>query len=426
MRISRRLGAVLLPAVLLLAACGGGESSNYSEKTDKLEVLSWWVSPSEHPALEVLLNAFGDEHSGVEVIDGSIEGGAGSNVQIALAERLRANDPPDVWQTFEGSSLAAWADSGRIVDVDDLYEEANLESLMPAKLYEGVTHKDKQWGMPTGAHRGNNLWFNKQVLTEAGIATPAAGYTADQFEADLETLAGKDKTPLCLGAKDRFTSVELFENTLLGEIGTDGWQRIADDKFDWTGDSLKSALGTFADIVKHADPAAGGLTWSEAAKKFTEGQCGFLSMNDSVYGEFIADGATDADFGYVAYPGTDGAYLAIVDTFVAASGAENGVNALDFLRTIAQPETSLEFNKLKGSVPIRNDVDVAQLSPYQQSASNALWHDTILMSLTHGELLGADFQMGLYDAVSAFVTGRDQRTFIDTLQQSITIPIPGR
>ena len=85
----------------------------------------------------------------------------------------------------------------------------------------------------------------------------------------------------------------------------------SDDRFDWTGDSLKSALSTFADIVRHADPAAGGLTWDEAAKKCAEGQCAFLSMNDSVYGEFIADGATEADFGHVAYPGTDGAYLAI-------------------------------------------------------------------------------------------------------------------
>ena len=45
--------------VVVLAACGGGgQKGNFSDPTDRLEVVSWWVSPSEHPAFEVLLNAF--------------------------------------------------------------------------------------------------------------------------------------------------------------------------------------------------------------------------------------------------------------------------------------------------------------------------------------------------------------------------------
>ena len=45
--------------VVVLAACGGGgQKGNFSDATDRLEVVSWWVSPSEHPAFEVLLNAF--------------------------------------------------------------------------------------------------------------------------------------------------------------------------------------------------------------------------------------------------------------------------------------------------------------------------------------------------------------------------------
>ena len=39
--------------------------------------------------LEVLLNAFKAANPNVDVIDASIEGGAGSNVQVALAARLR-------------------------------------------------------------------------------------------------------------------------------------------------------------------------------------------------------------------------------------------------------------------------------------------------------------------------------------------------
>ena len=137
-------------------------------------------------------------------------------------------------------------------------------------------------------------------------------------------------------------------------IGTDGWARIRDDSFDWRGSQLRQALSQFAQIVSRADPNAGGLTWDQAAKKLATGQCAFLSMNDSVYGELVANRSVEGkDFGYVPYPGTTGAYLAIVDTFVVSSDAEDGVNAMKFMATIADPKTSLEFNKVKGSVPIR-------------------------------------------------------------------------
>src|SRR5215211_677363 len=121
----------IIVLALVLAACGGGQKSNFSNPTDRLEVVSWWVSPSEHPAFEVLLKAFKAQNPKVDVIDGAIAGGGGSNVQIALAARLRAGDPPDVWQTFLGSSLRAWVDAGRIVDVSGVYDRENLAPTMP-------------------------------------------------------------------------------------------------------------------------------------------------------------------------------------------------------------------------------------------------------------------------------------------------------
>jgi glucose/mannose transport system substrate-binding protein len=240
-------------------------------------------------------------------------------------------------------------------------------------------------------------------------------------------VAASGRTPLCLGAKDRFTATELFENTLLGVIGPDGWAKIRDDSFDWRGPQLTEALNRFGQIVSRADPNAGGLTWDQAAKKLATGQCAFLSMNDSVYGELVANKAVEGkDFGYVPYPGTSGAYLAIVDTFVVSADATDGMNAMKFLATVADPKTSLEFNRVKGSVPIRDDVDVASLPAYQRQASKSLWSDKILLSITHGELMSSDFQQAVYDAVATFVQSRNSDAFVDTLQNSVEVPIAGR
>ena len=57
----------IITLALIVAACGGGgQKANFSEATDRLEVVSWWVSPSEHPAFEVLLNAFKAANPNVE------------------------------------------------------------------------------------------------------------------------------------------------------------------------------------------------------------------------------------------------------------------------------------------------------------------------------------------------------------------------
>jgi glucose/mannose transport system substrate-binding protein len=420
----KRCLVVLL--ALALAACGGGQSGNFSDPTGRLEVVSWWASPSEHRAFEVLLNAFRAENPKVNVVDGSIAGGAGSNVQIALAERLRAGDPPDVWQTFVGSSLRAWVDAGRIADVSAIYQRENLSPSLPPALLEAATYRDRHWGVPTGSHRGNVLWFNLHVLQDLKISVPGPGYSFEAFTNDLARVAAAGRTPLCLGSKDRFTATELFENTLLGVIGPDGWAKIRDDSFDWRGPELKEALTRFGKVLSQADPNAGGLTWDQAAKKLATGQCAFLSMNDSVYGELVANNVAEGkDFGYVPYPGTAGAYLAIVDTFVVSADAKDGMNAMKFLEIIADPRTSLDFNRVKGSVPVGSNVDVASLPAYQREASRSLWHDRILLSITHGELMPSVFQQALYDAVASFLQSKSSDAFISTLQNSINVPIPG-
>lgn len=60
------------------------------------------------------------------------------------------------------------------------------------------------------------------VLSRAGVAAPTGGYTLATFLGDLRTLKAAGATPLCVGGRDPFTTVELFENVLLGTVGANG------------------------------------------------------------------------------------------------------------------------------------------------------------------------------------------------------------
>jgi glucose/mannose transport system substrate-binding protein len=427
MRLRGRAAAAFgLAVACVLAGCTAGGSSS-QESTSDLEVVSWWTSGSEQQALNVLINDYRAAHPEVTVTNGAVAGGGGSNAQVVLAQRLLSGKPPDVWQTFPGGALRAYVEHGQVSDVSDSYRQSGLGAVLPGVIRDGLTVDGKQYGVPTSAHRGNMLFYNTALLTKAGVVKPGAGY---QFPAFLDDLAKLDKagvTPLCLGARDPFTTTALFENTLLSVVGADGWRRITQDRFDWNSDSVDQALRRFGEILNYADPEAAALSWDAATKKLADGKCAFETLNDSAFGELESAKAVDGKtFDEVPYPGTDGTYVAVVDTFVKASKSENSRNASEFLAILGSPDTQLAFSKAKGSVPIRTDVDVSSLTPYQRSAAEALRSKPILWSIVHGEALSPQFQQAFYDAVATYVRSRNANAFRATLTAPVRNQVPAK
>ncbi len=412
-----RTAAIGTVATLALAACSGAGPTNESP-TNQLEVISWWTSTSEKAALTVLYDAFKAAYPSVTLIDGAVAGGSGSNAQVVLASRLAKGDPPDLWQAFPGAALRQLVTNNRVLDVSSVYQESGLAAQMPKAVLDAVTVDGKQYAVPTSAHRQNVLWFNKAALTKASVNAPGRGYSLDSFVTDLRQVKKAGIPPLCLGGKDAFTKVELFENVLLGVIGPDGYTRIAADRFDWNSAPVRTALTTFGQLLDAADPEAGGLTWDAAAKKLAAGECAFLSMNDSAAGEILKAGAGTSTVGQVGFPGTEQAYLSVIDTFVLANGAKNAVNGRHFLAVVASAATQSAFSTQKGSEPIRADASISGLSAGQQEAAQVLRTGTVLMSIAHGQLLSPTFQGGFYDGVSAYATGRDVNSFNRALSRA--------
>jgi glucose/mannose transport system substrate-binding protein len=424
MRLRGLLAALGLVIACVSVACAPDRGVSQRSATD-VEVVSWWTSGSEKQGLTVLFDAYRAAHPGATVINGAVAGGGGSNAQVVLAQRLLSGNPPDVWQTFPGGALRAYVDQGQVADLSDLYGRGGLAAVLPEVIRDGLTVEGKQYGVPTSAHRGNMLFYNTALLAKAGVTQPGAGYLPPTFLDDLAKLDKAGITPLCLGAKDPFTTTALFENTLLSVVGADGWRRIAEDRFHWDSDSVAEALRRFGQILDYADPQAAALTWDAATKKLAAGECAFETLNDSAFGELVSAGAVDGKtFGEVPYPGTDGTYVAVVDTFVRARQSENARKASEFLAVLGSPETQLAFSKAKGSVPIRTDVDVSSLTPYQQSAAKALRSDTVLWSIVHGEAMRPQFQQGFYDAVATYVRSRDAKAFRTTLTDAMRRQAP--
>ena len=444
--LRQRVVALLTAATTALAitACSGGSTPTANGSID---VLSWWTSTSESSALNVLVDSYEKQNPGTSVDETAVVGGGGSQAHVVLATRIAHGDPPDVWQSLVGGNITAWHNAGAVGDVSSLFTD-EVKAQLPENVLSSVSVDGKQYAAPLSAHRANVLMYNRDVLKGAGIAEPGEGYTLDQFLADLEALKAKGTTPLCIGGADSISTAGLFEAVLLATVGKEGWERIEADRFDWSGQEVQTALSTFGRLMDYTDATGKNNTWSEASGRLAAGECGFYQMNDSAFAESTAlndsgaaasaapsagadasasaeapsgapsagasAGAASTDASPVAatvFPGTEGMFLMVVDSFVVSSSTDNRDGANAFLTTALDPQVETDFCKVKGCVPVRNDADVSSLTPYQQQTADALRSQTVLNSISYGEVTSPAMQDGFFQAVKNYIATRDAASF---------------
>ena len=456
--LRQRVVALLTAATTALAitACSGGSTPTANGSID---VLSWWTSTSESSALNVLVDRYEKQNPGTSVDETAVVGGGGSQAHVVLATRIAHGDPPDVWQSLVGGNITAWHNAGAVGDVSSLFTD-EVKAQLPENVLSSVSVDGKQYAAPLSAHRANVLMYNRDVLKGAGIAEPGEGYTLDQFLADLDALKAKGTTPLCIGGADSISTAGLFEAVLLATVGKEGWEKIEADRFDWSGQEAQNALSTFGRLMDHTDATGANNTWSEASGRLAAGECGFYQMNDSAFAESTAlnddsgatagtapsasasadapssaapsagtnvdtpssaapSAGTDTDtpstdaspVAATVFPGTEGMFLMVVDSFVVSSSTDNRDGANAFLTTALDPQVETDFCKVKGCVPVRNDADVSSLTPYQQQTADALRSQTVLNSISYGEVISPAMQDGFFQAVKNYIATRDAASF---------------
>ena len=410
--LKQRLVALLTAATtaVALTACSGGSSPSASGSID---VLSWWTSASESSAFDTLVDQYKTRNPEASVDEIAVAGGGGSQAHVTLATRIARGDAPDVWQSLVGGNISAWRNAGSVGDVSSLFSD-DVKAQLPEDVLSSVSVDGAQYAAPLSAHRANLLMFNRSVLQSAGIAEPGEGYTLDQFMTDLDTLQAKGTTPLCIGGADSITTAGLFESVLLATIGQEGWERIQADRFDWNGQEVRNALDTFGRLMDHTDQGDATRTWDEASGRLAAGECGFYQMNDSALSESLTLGGSTAGASPVSstvFPGTEGSFLMVVDSFVVSSSTDSRGDADAFLGSVLDPGVQTAVCEVKGCVPVRNDADVSSLSAYQQQAASDLRSQKILNSISYGEVISPAMQDGFFQAVANYISTRDASSF---------------
>ena len=383
----------------------------------QLEVFSWWTSEGEHPALVALFDNFTASNPDVEIIDAGVAGGGGGPAQAVLQTRLQGDQPPDSWQSHPGRELMdQYVNVGYCLPITDLFESEGWNTAIPQGLIDQVTLDGEQYLIPVGVHRGNGLWYNKQVVSDAGL-TISDTMDPSTFLANLHALDLQGLTGLALGDKDGFVPAQTFENHLLGILGPDKYSALFGGEVEWNSDEVKSVVEYFGNLLEYINDDHSALTWSDATALIIEGKAAFNTMGDWAYGEFVAKDVVD-QMGWISYPGSEGSFVMVVDGFTLPKGAPNAENATAWLKSVGTVEGQAAFNPLKGSIPARTDVPMDAFSDYHKWSAASFADGALVPSAAHGLATSPAFKQAFYDAAIAFVTDKDVDTFVTTLEDA--------
>lgn len=408
---------------LVLAACGGGGDNGAAPApggtsggaaagdASEVQVVTWWAQGSEKAGLEALQKVFTEQHPQTKFVNAALAGGAGSQAKQKLQADLQAGNPPDTFQAHAGAELTDYIDAAQIEDVSALYDEFQLKDAFPASLMDRLTVDGKIYSVPSNVHRANVVWANPKVLKEAGINSTTAPANLDAWIADMEKVKAAGKTPITVGMD--WTQTQLLETILISDLGPEKYNGLWDGSTDWAGQEVTTAIGHFQKIMALTNTDRDGLDWEPAMQKVIDGQAAYNVMGDWAVAAFDAQKKTEGtDWIWFPVPGQEKVFDFLADSFTLPVGAKHPGGTKAWLQTISSAEGQTAFNKVKGSIPARTDVDGAQFSAYQQKAMESFKNDTIVSSLAHGAAAPVAVSTAINKAVVKFTQGAsDAATF---------------
>lgn len=423
-RVFRRrwtvFAAVAMTGALAMSGCGGDDGGGSKNDSSEVEVFSWWTGPGEADGLKAMQADFEKKNPGTKFVNAAIAGGSGTQAKAVLASRLQNRKPPDSFQGHAGAELLDYIKAGQIEPLDDFYQQNNLKSVYPQQLLDQITYKGHIYSVPVNIHRSNVLWYNPDILKDAGVGGPPKSIA--DFITALKAVKDKTKkVPLSLGAQ--WTADHLLENVLLGDLGTDGYNALWKPGADWSTPEVTKALNDFGEIMKYTTLEAASTDWQGAAKAVVDDKAAFNIMGDWAYGYFVGAAPNglgkklDVDFKYAPAPGTEGTYMWLSDSFTLPKGAPHRAGATAWLKEVSSKEGQDLFNPKKGSIPARKDADKSLYTGYLQTAFEE-WNNPqtkLAGSFWHGVNANNKWHTDIDTAIGLFLQSRD----VAKLQQGL-------
>lgn len=386
---------------------GGDGGDGGSGGGNTFEIVHWWTAGGEQEALDALLKGFQEQYPDIEVENNPAPGGAGSALDTVIKNRVLNQNPPSTFQIWPGKALYPYTDADLLNDISDsVWSNNNMEG----NYLQGVKDAAKAGtdnfvSVPINIHRLNNLFYNKSVVESAGVDPTNIGDPSALLGA-METVAQEtDATPMAHQTQSPWSSVQLWETILIGENGVDTFQTFTDGDVASVESEVKSALRRVKEYSNHFPEDAGSISWDQGNSMVVNGEAAFIHQGDWAAGQYNAADSFeyDSDWGNVAFPGTEGVYSLVMDSFVFPKNNPSPDATTKFLTYCGTKDAQKRFNTKKGSIPPRTDVSMDEFGPFLQAQSEDFANsDSQPATVGHGTAVRPEVKSNIEGAFASF------------------------
>lgn len=421
-QLSRRdiLAATGSASVAGLAGCSGGDnnSTNASgeaeSNTSPIELLHAWSSGDGNAAVASLIEGFQEAHPDVSFAEEPVNGAARGNLDQVISNRLQANDPPSTFQTWPGETLTKFDGAYESIEEDVWTDDLKDHYLAGPK--EQAKLNGTYVTVPLNIHRINNLFYNTAVLEEAGVDPNALSSPADVVDACSTVAESTDAIPFAQQTSSGWSTVQLWETTLLAQAGIDGYTAYTEGNGDVS--QVQRALESVNELREYYPTDSSSISFTEANTMIIEGDAAFIHQGDWAAGAYTGTEGFKygEDWNQITYPGTEGSYLLNMDSFPYFANNPSPEATKKFLRYCGSTEGQVRFNKAKGSIPPRKDADVSALNSFQQDQyDDFTTADNQPPSIQHGLAVSPGVATNIGSAFSGFLESYEPDQSADKL-----------
>jgi glucose/mannose transport system substrate-binding protein len=348
-------------AALMVAATLGGVSAS---KAYDLNVVHWWTSGGESAAVSVFAKEFdadGQDHW----VDGAIADGG--TARAAIMQRVLGGDPPGAAQFNPGREYEELIQNNLLLDLADVAKEGDWDNVIRPKGIAAACHVDDHWWcVPVNIHSWNWAWVSIPAFTKAGRELPKS---VDEFLADAPKLKDAGIIPFAIGGDGGGWQIAgAFGVIQTAELGLADREKLLKDKDESVamGEAQKTALTIFKGLKQYTDDGYAPRNWNDTTALVIQDKAALQIMGDWARGEFgVAGEKPGVDYDCLAMPiehptvSTDG------DVFVFPKQSDPNAEAAQkrLAALMISPRVQALFNNAKGSMPVRDDVDMSLADP---------------------------------------------------------------
>ncbi|GIO89130.1 extracellular solute-binding protein [Paenibacillus lactis] len=283
MRPGRKIGLVLLAMSLLLAACGGGKSSEKAGEStngsDKVKLTIWHNFAGDDlraKAVRSYIDQFAQDHPEVTLDAQAIPP---DGYRQRLSTVAAANEMPDVFFVYAGSQSSELHQAKLlqpITEVLDAHPEWK-EKFLPGAFDPFEFEEGQIYSAPLGMSATSILYYNKALFEKHNVKVPT---TWDEMMTAIKTFNDNGITPIALGNKAPWVA----QSTILGSLadrvtGTEWFKNAAAQQgAKFTDPEFIEALGYFKQLVdnKAFQEGANSIDNTQAEQYFIQGNAAMM------------------------------------------------------------------------------------------------------------------------------------------------------